>query len=503
MKITFVYPDFEYRETTTGWLVEKGGWYHEGLAQLGSIAEEANWEADLIHLMEPTTEEKFKAEIKNRKPDVVGFSLRVGASEYSKRLVKWVKEVNPKIIITLGAYFPTMEPEQAISWPEVSIIFIGESEVSMAYFLNKVAAGKSFSDTPSTWVKTTSTKGKTKIIKNPVGPLVEDLDTLPLPKFDIFDFEKLIGAKLKVALAGMTRGCPYNCTYCWNNIARKLYPNKEKYVRFRSPENGIAYMKKLIKTYPGAKRIRFTDDIWPVYTEWSRKLKDLYIKEINLPFECNYRANLFNEDKAKILKEMGCAGIYFGVESGDEYIRNSIFKRMLEEKDMQKAFDLCHKHGIKTYAYNIIGAPYENMKTALATVKLNARLGSDTMFFAIYSPYGGTDLERMAVEAGFFDPSKPLDPDVNIIMPDFNYNQIKFAALYAKFFVRLYQFAFKLPGFLKPFMEKILDKIWLAKWLPYHFLTKLMVWYNASILRLKIFIKKNMTPLYFFLKKFQ
>lgn len=501
MKITFVYPDFEYRKSVDGYYTEAGGWYHEGIAQLGAIAEEMKWETDLVHLTGPVTEEHFKEEIKQRKPDVVGLSaLRVGNLEFARLLAKWSHEVLPKAIIIMGGYLPTLEPQKAIDCDCVDAVFIGEGEVPLRYFLGKVQEGKDYSETPSTWVKT-----KKGIVKNAIAPLVEDLDSLPLPKFDMFDFKKLIGSQLKIALGGITRGCPYNCTYCWNNRARKLYPNNDKYVRFRSPRNAVDYLKKLIAAYPGAKKIRFQDDIWPIYKDWGEELKDLYVKEIGLPFDCNYRVNLFNEERAKLLKDMGCVGVYFGVESGDEKIRNMIYKRGMKVEEMEKAFEISRKYGIMTYAYNIVGAPYENLSTALETVKLNAKLKPDVMFFAIYYPYGGSDLHELSITAGFFDPDQPIDHMVNLKMPDFPREQVIFAQMFAKLFVKLYEVAWSLPGGSKggigKAVEKMFDGIWLSKYTPRKFMNFCMIGYRAFIMKLKMFIKEHLTPLYFVLRK--
>src|SRR5690606_9619705 len=147
----------------------------------------------------------------------------------------------------------------------------------------------------------------------------------------------------------------------------------------------------------------------------------------------------------------------FGVESGNDYIRNKILKRNMTRETLLDAFRICRKHKIRTHAYNIVGLPHENMKTVLDTVKLNALLAPTDMFFPVFFPYAGSELYDISVRDGFFDPKKPLKPDVNIEMKDFKRNQIKFSSLYSKTFVRLYQTVFRLPKFMGLPLEKILD----------------------------------------------
>jgi len=82
-------------------------------------------------------------------------------------------------------------------------------------------------------------------INNPAAPLVWNLDELPMPDFSIFNYKVLISTKTNVALGMLSRGCPYNCTYCSNRAFRSVYPNPEHYHRSRSPEGAIEYIEQL------------------------------------------------------------------------------------------------------------------------------------------------------------------------------------------------------------------------------------------------------------------
>jgi radical SAM superfamily enzyme YgiQ (UPF0313 family) len=385
-------------------------------------------------------------------------------------------------------------PEKVIKWPAIDAICIGEGDKPVKQLLQSINRKQDISGIGSFWFKSS---GKSSIIKNPVQPLVENLDELPIPKFEIFDFSKLIASQVKVPVVVLTRGCPYNCTYCWNNFARSLYPNKQYYVRYRSPINCITYIKRVIKVYPETRSMRFLDDLWPFWDpKWFKEFSQLYEREIKFPFECNLRANLLTEQNIKRLKEIKCFGVYFGVESGNEYIRNKIMQRNMTEETLLRAFLTCKKYGIRTHSFNIFGLPYENMKKALDTVKLNARLQPTDMFTPIFFPYDGTKLYDIAVEAGFFDPKKKLHPYVNVIMPDFKRNQIRFASLYAKMFIRIYELLFKLPKILCRPIESFIDFIWLFPYWPFTILNLLMYNYVKFEKWLKTFIKKYFFWLY-------
>lgn len=494
-KFTFVYPDFEYSITTKGKSVTPGGWYSEGIAQLASVIEEEGWDVELIHLTEPLEDSKFLKLLKKSDPDIIGYSVRTGVWRKARDMIKVSQKLGKFTIV--GSYHPTLWKDEVISWKGVDAICIGEGENPIRDILRNFGDSEKMRRIGSLWIKDKSGK----IHKNKVQPFVVDLDKLPIPKFDIFDFSKLLSSQIKTATVVLTRGCPYNCTYCWNNYARNLYPNKHQYVRYRSPRNCIKYIEKVISVYPNLLTFRFQDDLWPFHNNWFEDFSKLYIKKIHIPFECHLRANLLSENIIKTLKEMKCFGIYFGVESGNDFIRNKILKRYMSEEDLLNAFHTCRKYGIKTHAYNIVGIPHENMKRVLDTIKLNAKLKPTDMFYFIFFPYAGTELSDIAINAGFFDPKKALDPVVNIEMPDFKRGQIRFANLYGRLFTRIYQFIFQSHKLLRKPFEKFVDFLWLFPYWPFSILSGIMLIYRRIEEWLKRFIKKYFFWVYLYLKR--
>lgn len=494
-KFTFVYPDFEYTVTKHGLKTDPGGWYHEGIAQLAAIIEELGWEVSLIHFTDKVNKKEFLAEVKKHNPDVLGFSVRTGVRDFAEQLIKWSSDLN--IFTIVGSYHATLWPNRVIAWKGVDAICIGEGENPVKDLIKNFGNFEKVKKIGSLWVK----DKKGHIYRNNVQNVEADLDSLPLPKFNIFDFSRLIPSQIKAGVVVLTRGCPYNCTYCWNSFAKNLCPNKKDYIRTRSPQNCIDYIKQLEKHYPDLRSFRFQDDLWPFHSDWFPKFSTLYIKKVNKPFECHLRANLMTEEIIKRLKEMQCNGCYFGVESGNDYIRNQILKRGMNEKTIITAFLTCKKYGIRTHAYNIVGIPHENMSRVLDTVKLNAKLFATDMFFPVFFPYAGTELYNIAVRNGFFDPNAKLDPYVNIEMPDFKRDQIRFASLYSKTFVSIYKFVNKLPGKIKSGTEKFVDSLWLYPHWPFRILNNWVVFKRHIENKIKVFIKTHFFNLYLFLKK--
>jgi len=119
----------------------------------------------------------------------------------------------------------------------VDAICIGEGEYPCLDFVNYYARhGRLDLMAGSFWVKDLDGT----VYRNPVRPFITDLDNLPFPDIDVFDYCNLrSNVQQNTAEVIVSRGCTYSCTYCANAQLRNIYPDNAHYSRFRSPENAI------------------------------------------------------------------------------------------------------------------------------------------------------------------------------------------------------------------------------------------------------------------------
>jgi len=464
LKILFVYPDFKINmdpvtQQVTG--VEEGGWYMEGVSSLSAVLKKAGHDVSLYHLTRPAGRGEFQKRIKEEGPDLVGFVTMTREYPQVKEYALWVKDALQVPVIS-GSYHPTTLPEEVINTEGIDMICRGEGEEALLELVERMDAGEDYTGTRSIWLK--REKG---IIRNPVRPLIEDIDELPLPDFKIFDFDKLMSTRINTGVVMLSRGCPYSCTYCSNKKMRDIYPNKSRYSRFHSPEYSIEYLRKLLDTCPGIEYINFRDDILPWKEDWLERFTTLYKKEIGLPFICNYRANLVTLEIVRMLRDAGCYQIFFGVESGNDYIRNQVLNRHMSREKIVEAFKACREVGIKTVAYNMVGLPYEDKSTVLDSIKLNVEIRADHSLSPIYYPYPDTRLFEVAVEEGFVPPCYDYREDRYVDQPTLPREQLYFARHYFRTFVRLYQLLEKAPPTLSGYLEGLLDRLFLSRYLPH------------------------------------
>ena len=497
MRFLFVYPDFKINmdpltHQVTG--VEEGGWYMEGVAILSAVLKRAGHEVSLYHLTSPAERGEFQKNLRKEGPDLLGFVTMTREYPQVKEYALWAKDAMDVPIIS-GSYHPTTIPEEVINTEGIDMLCRGEGEGALLELVDRMDAGEDYSETESIWIKRDG-----EIIRNPVRALITDIDELPLPDFKVFDFDKLISTRINTGVAMLSRGCPYSCTYCSNKKMRDIYPNKRRYSRFHSPEYSIEYLKKLLESHPTVKYLNFRDDILPWKGGWLKRFTTLYKKEIDLPFICNYRANLVTHEIVHMLRDAGCYQMFFGVESGNDYIRNEVLNRHMSREEIIEAFEACRDVGIKTVAYNMVGLPYEDKSKILDSIKLNVEIKADHSLSPIYYPYPDTRLFEVAVEEGFVPPCYDYREDRYVDQPTLPREQLYFARYYFRTFVHLYKALKRIPQPLSGYLQRLSDRVFVSRYLPHKALVYMAQRAERAWNRGKVYFSRRMPGLYLWVR---
>lgn len=367
-----------------------------GIAVLSALAREAGYETDLLHLTSEPSREVFQRKIAACRPDLIAFSAN---SHYARRLQEWTTwaAAGSGVPVIVGGIHATLAPQEVISLPDVTYVCVGEGEGALLDLCRTLADGTDPAGIANLWVK--SVNGVTK---NPPRPLIPDLDNLPNPDLEIFDYLQLYPVRRGLFPHIMSRGCAYRCTYCSAHALRNLAPRGTGFWRFLSPRRAAEQLCELIARHnPRAQEVQFLDAIFFPHVAWLREFAPLYKELVGLPFSCNLRADFVTEEVAAILLDMGCRIARFGVESGDETLTREILKRGLTLDDIRRAFAMLGRHGIDRWSYNIVGLPEEDFRTALKTIRLNAEIKPDLALAFIFYPYPGTVLYDHCAEAGY------------------------------------------------------------------------------------------------------
>ncbi|MCK4917238.1 MAG: cobalamin-dependent protein [Candidatus Omnitrophica bacterium] len=341
--------------------------------------------------------------IKNFKPDFIGYSAMTSEEDFCLELNSRLKKELNYISIFGGPHF-TFFPEE-INNPDIDFICRGEGEGAITEVLNVFDRGESLEK-----IKNLTFKKNGNIINNPLRPLILDLDAIPFVDREIFK-EKIVDIKsghLRAVFCG--RGCPFNCSYCFNHQYHKMYQELGKTLRWRTPNNIITELKYL-KNDLNTQFIHFCDDtLTSAPIIWLEELMDKYKQYIKLPFLCLTRPDLITEEKIRLLSNAGFHSVMVGIECADEVVSKIILKRGdIVNQDIKNAIALFHKYKIKIHTENMIGLPVRKpLIDAFKTIALNIECKPTYAHFSILYPYPGTEIKKYCIEKGFLKDGRSI-----------------------------------------------------------------------------------------------
>ena len=335
-------------------------------------------------------------------PSLVGYSAMTGEHLKLLEINIFLKE-NFKFISIFGGphvtFFPNFIYEES-----VDAICIGEGDIALMEFCRKVENDESYWETPNF-----ISKNNGNIFRNPLLPLVNNLDDLAFPDRDLMyeADQDLLREEKKDFFS--SRGCPYHCSYCFNEKYNELYSGKGDIIRFRSPENLVEEICRVKYKYPISVAYIHDDIFLLKPKDWFASFSQLYRKRVDLPFSCNVRANLVNEEIISILKDAGLDSVWMGVECGNEIVANDILGRNLKNSQILRAVKIIQKYGIKIITQNLIGIPIrDSYKADIETLDLNIEINPTFAWSSILYPYPGTKVTYYAKKNGFVDKILPF-----------------------------------------------------------------------------------------------
>jgi len=329
-------------------------------------------------------------------PDVVGYTVYTGTQNYYLDLNRRIKAQLPGVFSIFGGPHPTFFPEM-IEHEGADGICVGEGEYATLDLLNALQAGAEIVGLPNWHFKLNG-----EIVRNPVRPLLtsEQLDELPFPDRDLLYNAHPASRHNKIRPFITGRGCPYSCTFCFNKAYRDLYRGLGKATRRRSVEDVIQEIKAVRKRYL-LEFITFMDDTFILNRQWLQEFAVRYKAEVGLPFWCQVRVDLITDEMMALFKDAGCVSVSFGLEAGNDRLRNAILKRDMSREQILEASRTFRRHGIAFMTNNMLGLPTGSLETDFETLELNVQCRPSYANILLFQPYPKTELGEWACREGW------------------------------------------------------------------------------------------------------
>ncbi|MCK5065102.1 MAG: B12-binding domain-containing radical SAM protein [Candidatus Fermentibacteraceae bacterium] len=359
-----------------------------GIGYIASIVSELGHEISTLSLnMKDLTDC-----VRDEAPDILAFGTTTGFHRKYSEVAKRLKEATGVLTIMGGAH-PTFFPEVMEENPWLDFAMRGEAETAFPQFLEVLEGRRSIGDVGNLIYRENG-----QILENRILPLVEDLDTIPFPQRNL-----LPGENKKAVFCITGRGCPYNCSYCFNQSYRQMYKGLGKYCRRRSVGNVIDELKELKEENTELQMIIFQDDIFILDHDWVREFCQKYSGEIALPFHCHLRANLVTDEIMELLAETGCISVKMALEAASSRLRKNVLNRDLSNEDLLNACRSVKQSGIMLVTQNILGIPTGTLEDDLDTLRMNYEVQPDFAFATLMQPYPRTRICEFSKEQGLLD----------------------------------------------------------------------------------------------------
>lgn len=320
-------------------------------------------------------------------PDIIGISSVSQNYTFACRLAARLKEEFGVPLVVGGPHISGLPVSLD---PHFDAGVIGEGELTMLEIVRALQAGRLDREALGSIAGIVYRDGESLRI-TPSRPLIDDLDSLPHPAFDLLD----IGPTMHVVTS---RGCPCRCAFCSSSsIWQRL--------RCYSAEYVIADIKQLVERY-GVRRINIMDDLFSADRKRLGRIADALEREgVNRKvfFSCHARAEFVNEEVCRDLKRMGVQSITFGFESGSQRILSYLKGGGASVEKNLAAARICQRAGLRVGGSFIIGSPGEGAEDIRKTYDFIRRSGITGGGVYLLVPYPGTRIWDYAKERGLVD----------------------------------------------------------------------------------------------------
>ncbi len=369
----------------------------QGILLISSLLKQAGHQVSLVVA---TEQDPVQAALRLQ-PDVLGYTVYTGSHPWYLDLNRRIRSQLPGVFSIFGGPHPTFFPEM-IEHEGVDGVCIGEGEYATLDLMNALERTNEGVRLTEPGIANWWFRWNGAVVRNPLRPLLtgEELDALPFADRELLYAAHRQSRRTKIKPFITGRGCPYDCAFCFNKAYSDLYGGQGRRFRRRSVGNVIQELKEVISRYD-VRFVLFMDDTFILQGQWLQEFMARYKAEIGLPFWCQVRANLVTEEKVSLFKEAGCVSVSFGLEAGNDRLRNAVLNRNMSQEEILDAAEILRRHGVAFMTNNMLGLPTGSLENDLETLALNIQCRPAYANVFLFQPYPKTALGEWAYQQGW------------------------------------------------------------------------------------------------------
>jgi anaerobic magnesium-protoporphyrin IX monomethyl ester cyclase len=373
-----------------------------GVCYLKSYLQENGHNVKVFHQVDESDSELVK-KVSDYSPELAGFSTMSCVFDEGVGLAQKLKSSNPKIKTVFGGEHVTgcfAENEryekgffqESCARDGIDYFVPFEGEKSLLNLVEGLENNSNENEIPGILFKNNGDWQYTGSV-----PRVQNLDELPMPDRSDLPYDKYCSVDESSDLEYMHtgRGCKFKCSYCATPVSN---PGR---VAANSAKRVLDEMEDRYKNH-GRTHFFFADELFTFDTQ---RVADICkgIEDRGLKGKIQYRVFARVDDVAKnkldleMLKESGCNGLFFGVESMNEETLKRLRKGTTPEM-IEQAIDRTYEAGIPVWASLMVGYPWETEEQLKQSLDRYTDIAKQGKVFHTYSsfltPFPGTDFHH-------------------------------------------------------------------------------------------------------------
>jgi radical SAM superfamily enzyme YgiQ (UPF0313 family) len=328
---------------------------------------------------------------------VIGLSVMTNYFTSAAQVTDFLKKTTAAPIMW-GGIHATVRPEECLM--HADYVCVGEGEEAFIEFVQRAELGQRLDDIQNIWSLQDG-----QVRRNLLGPLIQDLDQVPYPDYDLDDDWVLHGNRLvkmdedllmeylayppnefskPTYMTMMSRGCTFRCTYCSSSVYHNTYAEHGCGVgtrwrlRRRSVPNFVEELVRICARYPQIGRIEIDDDAFIAKSSDVEVFCEQYTKALSVPlFVTGFQPAMVLEPNIDLLIKAGMERVRMGVQTGSPNTMSEVYHRPAKREQVIAAAQVLHKfrHRMDPPMYDIIvDNPWETDKDQLQTLDLLLQL---------------------------------------------------------------------------------------------------------------------------------
>ncbi len=351
--------------------------------------------------------------VKEKNPDVVvlgdvlhsygGFAVQ----KYFNDAAAAIKKIMPAVTIVVGGLWYSYLSEDTLRKnPAIDFVIMGEGEVTFNELMAALGAGQ----TDFRNIAGLAFRVSGEVVMGPVRELIQNLDSLPLPAYDLFPMEKYVGHTYWKPFVEIvtSRGCTHGCTFCyeWSEHDPRAL-NYFKRWRAKSAGRVIEEVEALEKKH-GVRVMVIQEDNFNLNPKRVREFcqekikRNLNMKWVSLGCASDW---VRLEADIPLMKKAGMFMAVFGIEvASDDELRK--LDKGISVEQIYKTIDILRRNDIAIVGDIMIGFDYDNEEIIKRRFEFADQVDPDVMWVGYLTPPPGSPIWQDGIRRGWIKPDQ-------------------------------------------------------------------------------------------------